>query len=40
MIKLRKIRRAGHVACMGKEKCVHGFGEETCKKETTPKTLA
>ena len=38
--KLRKIRWAGHVACMGEEKCVHGFVEETWEIEIIPKTLA
>ena len=33
-IKSRKIRWAGHVARMG-ERCIQGYGGETCRKETT-----
>ena len=36
VIKSRKIRWAGHVVCLGEEKFVHCFGEETWKEEITP----
>jgi len=38
---LRMMRGTGHVACVSKKRtCIEGFGGETCKKETTWKTLA
>jgi hypothetical protein len=38
-IKSRRMRWAGHVACMGEE-CVHGFDGKARTKETTWKTKA
>jgi hypothetical protein len=36
VIKWRRMRWAGHVACMGgKERCIQDFGGETIGKETT-----
>ena len=40
VIKSRLIRWAGHVARMGEERCIEGFGGETGGKETTCKTQA
>jgi hypothetical protein len=40
MIKSRRMRWAGHVACTGaKEKCIQGFGGKARRKETSRKTL-
>jgi hypothetical protein len=36
-IKSRRMRWAGHVACMG-ERCLQGFGWEARRQETTGKT--
>jgi len=36
--KSRRMRWAGHVACMGEEKCLQGFGAKTWGEETTWKT--
>jgi hypothetical protein len=42
VIKSRRIRWAGHVACMGEgrggERCLQGFGWEARRQETTGKT--
>ena len=39
VIESRRIRRAGHVARMGREeRRIQGFGGETGRKETTLKT--
>jgi len=39
VIKSSRMRWAGHVARMGgEERCIQGFGGETCGKETTWKT--
>jgi hypothetical protein len=38
-IKSRRMRWAGHVACMGEE-CVQGFAGKARRKETTWKTKA
>jgi hypothetical protein len=38
-IKSRRMRWAGHVACMGEE-CIQGFYEKARRKETTWKTKA
>ena len=40
VIKSRRMRWAGHVACMDEETCIQGFGGETCGKETTWETQA
>jgi hypothetical protein len=40
VIKSRRMRWAGHVACLGEERCIRGFGGETSGKETTRKTHA
>jgi hypothetical protein len=37
VIKSRRMRWAGHVACMG-ERCLQGFGWEAQRQETTAKT--
>jgi hypothetical protein len=37
-IKSRKMRWAGHVARMGEEKSVQGFGGKARRRETTRKT--
>jgi hypothetical protein len=34
IIKLRRMRWAGHVARMGEEKCVYGFDGKDRRKET------
>jgi hypothetical protein len=39
-IKSRQMRWAGHVARMGKERSVQGFGGKARRKETTGKTKA
>jgi hypothetical protein len=39
-IKSRRMRWAGHVACMGGVKCVQGFDEKARRKKTTWKTKA
>jgi hypothetical protein len=39
-IKSRRMRWAGHVARMGEEKTVQGFGGKAHRKETTRKTKA
>jgi hypothetical protein len=39
-VKSRRMRWAGHVACMGGEKSVQGFGEKAQRKETSQKTKA
>jgi hypothetical protein len=39
-VKSRRIRWAGHVACMGEERSVKGFGGKARRKETTGKTKA
>jgi hypothetical protein len=38
VIKSRRMRLAGHVACMGEERCLQGFGWEARREETTGKT--
>jgi hypothetical protein len=40
VIKSRRMGLAGHVARMGKEWCIQGFGGEILEKETTWKTQA
>jgi hypothetical protein len=35
VIKSRRMRLAGHVACTGEERRIQGFGGETCREETT-----
>jgi hypothetical protein len=40
MIKLRRIRRVGHVLGMGNGKCVIKFGWKAWREETTRKTQA
>jgi len=40
VIKSRRMRWAGHVAHLGEERCIRGFGGETWGKETTRKTQA
>jgi hypothetical protein len=37
-IKSRRMRWAGHMACMGEERKVRGFGGKARRKETTLKT--
>jgi len=41
MIKLERMKLAGHVACMGRgeERCTQDLGGEACGKETTWETL-
>jgi hypothetical protein len=39
-MKSMRIRWAGHVASMGKERSVQGFGGKTRRKETTRRTEA
>jgi hypothetical protein len=39
-IKSRRMRWAGHVACMEGEKCVWGFGGKAQRKKVTCKTKA
>jgi hypothetical protein len=38
VIKSRRMRWAGHVARMGRERCSQGFGWEARRQETTGKT--
>jgi len=38
VIKSRRMRWTGHVACMGEEKGVYSLGGETGRKETTGET--
>jgi hypothetical protein len=40
VIKLRRMRRAGHVARMGDEKWIQNFGRKTCREETSRKIKA
>jgi hypothetical protein len=40
MIKLRRMRWAGHVAGIGEEGSMHGFGEKAREKQTTRKTFS
>ena len=40
VIKTRRLRWAGHVACMAEERHIQGFGGETWGKDTTWKTQA
>jgi hypothetical protein len=40
VIKSKRMRWAGHVACMGEERCIQGSGGKTWGKETTRKTQA
>jgi len=40
VMKSRRMRWAGHVARMGRERCMHCFDGETSGKETTWKTQA
>jgi hypothetical protein len=37
-IKSRRMRWAGHVACVGQGRCIQGFGGETLGKKTAWKT--
>jgi hypothetical protein len=38
MIKSRRMKWAGHVACTREEACKQGFGRKTRRKDTTRKT--